>query len=123
MMRECVERNVVRVDNMEPGEFRPVYKTDPGGTKTVEWHGPQSFVVGLSQTPFGIRHSLFARWIASSLTFRNGVLLRRRGQRTHAAGYASLHAARDSPRNMPARRRANSANVVGLTPNASWVPR
>lgn len=49
MMRECVERNVVRVDNMEPGEFKPVYKTDPGGTKTVEWHGPQSFVVGLSQ--------------------------------------------------------------------------
>jgi hypothetical protein len=40
-----------------------------------------------------------------------------------ARGAASFHAARDSPRNTPACRRANAANVVGLTPNASWVPR
>lgn len=85
----------------------------------------RTFAEGISEGVIATwtRAPHIARWIASFANFRNGVLLRRRGQGTHAAGAASLHAARDSPRNTPACRRANTANVVGLTPNASWVPR
>jgi hypothetical protein len=45
MMRDAVERNVYRVDNMQPGEIREVIKTDPrNGQKTHLFIGPDSFV-------------------------------------------------------------------------------
>src|SRR6516164_7893343 len=43
-MREALERAIVRVDNMAPGELRPVIHTDDGGTRTKVWIGPTSFV-------------------------------------------------------------------------------
>jgi hypothetical protein len=45
MMREAVERNLRRVDNMEPGAMRSVLTVDENtGFKTREWVGPDSFV-------------------------------------------------------------------------------
>jgi hypothetical protein len=43
-MRQCVERNLVRTDNMEPGTFRAVMKVDEQtGLKTREFYGPRTF--------------------------------------------------------------------------------
>ena len=47
MMREYVERNVVRVDDIEPGEFKPVYD-DPAAPNPSNGT-PANFVVGLSR--------------------------------------------------------------------------
>jgi hypothetical protein len=45
LMRECVEKNAVRTDNMAPGEMKMVRKRDPNsGREIIEWHGPDSFV-------------------------------------------------------------------------------
>jgi hypothetical protein len=45
LMRQCVERNLRRTDNMAPGELRPVMVVDPNtGQKIREWVGPDSFV-------------------------------------------------------------------------------
>jgi hypothetical protein len=45
MMREAVERNLRRTDNMEPGTMRSVLIVDENtGLKTREWIGPDSFV-------------------------------------------------------------------------------
>jgi hypothetical protein len=45
MMRSAVERNLYRVDNMQPGEMRAVLETDPNtGMKIRHWIGPTSFV-------------------------------------------------------------------------------
>jgi hypothetical protein len=46
MMRERVEANLYRVDNMSPGEMRPVMRVDENtGAKIREWIGPTSFVL------------------------------------------------------------------------------
>jgi hypothetical protein len=46
MMRETVERNIVRTDNMAPGEMRSVLITDENtGAQQRHWIGPQSFVL------------------------------------------------------------------------------
>jgi hypothetical protein len=46
LMRETVERNIVRTDNMAPGEMRSVMRVDENtGAKIREWIGPQSFVL------------------------------------------------------------------------------
>jgi hypothetical protein len=45
LMRECVERNLMRTDNMEPGTMRAVMITDENtGSKQRCWIGPDSFV-------------------------------------------------------------------------------
>jgi hypothetical protein len=45
MMREAVERNLRRTDNMAAGEMRSVMRVDENtGLKTREWVGPDSFV-------------------------------------------------------------------------------
>ena len=44
LMREAVERNIFRTDNMQPGEMRPVQRVDAGGSRSTEWIGPTSFV-------------------------------------------------------------------------------
>jgi hypothetical protein len=45
LMRQCVEKNLRRTDNMQPGEMRPIMRTDENtGQKVREWVGPQSFV-------------------------------------------------------------------------------
>jgi hypothetical protein len=45
IMRNAVERNIFRTDNMAPGEMRPVLVTDPNtGAQQRHWVGPQSFV-------------------------------------------------------------------------------
>jgi hypothetical protein len=45
LMREAVERNIRRTDNMEPGTMRSVLTVDEQtGLKTREWIGPDSFV-------------------------------------------------------------------------------
>jgi hypothetical protein len=45
LMRQCVEKNLRRVDNMERGELRPVMRVDENtGQKIREWVGPTSFV-------------------------------------------------------------------------------
>ena len=50
MMRSAVERNLYRVDNMAPGEMRPVLETDPNtGAKIRKWIGPTSFVKDMGQ--------------------------------------------------------------------------
>jgi hypothetical protein len=44
MVREAVERNLVRTDNMEPGTFRAVTKVDEQtGLKVREFYGPRPF--------------------------------------------------------------------------------
>jgi hypothetical protein len=45
LMRERVEANLYRTDNMEPGSMRSVLRVDENtGLKIREWIGPQSFV-------------------------------------------------------------------------------
>jgi hypothetical protein len=45
LMRQCVEDNLYRVDNMRPGEMRAVMITDEQtGMKQRHWYGPTSFV-------------------------------------------------------------------------------
>jgi hypothetical protein len=45
MMRQCVEKNLRRTDNMVPGEMRSVMRVDENtGQKIREFIGPQSFV-------------------------------------------------------------------------------
>ena len=50
MMRAAVERNLYRVDNMEPGEMRPVLEVDPNtGRQIRTWVGPTNFVKEMGQ--------------------------------------------------------------------------
>ena len=45
LMRQCVEKNLRRTDNMQPGEMRSIMRVDENtGQKTREWIGPTSFV-------------------------------------------------------------------------------
>ena len=45
LMRECVEKDITRVDNMEPGEMRAVMVVDENtGAQQRHWIGPQCFV-------------------------------------------------------------------------------
>ena len=45
LMRQCVEKNLRRTDNMRPGEMRSVMRVDENtGQKICEFIGPQSFV-------------------------------------------------------------------------------
>jgi hypothetical protein len=45
LMRQCVEKNLRRTDNMQPGEMRSVMRVDENtGQKIREFIGPQSFV-------------------------------------------------------------------------------
>ena len=45
LMRQCVEKNLRRTDNMAPGEMRPIMRVDENtGQKIREWIGPTSFV-------------------------------------------------------------------------------
>jgi hypothetical protein len=45
LMRAAVERNIYRVDNMQPGEMRSVMVTDPNtGAQQRHFVGPTSFV-------------------------------------------------------------------------------
>jgi hypothetical protein len=45
LMRAAVARNVVRTDNMQPGELKSVMRRDENtGMQIREWHGPTSFV-------------------------------------------------------------------------------
>jgi hypothetical protein len=45
LMREAVEKNAVRTDNMVPGDMRAVLITDENtGMKQRLWYGPTSFV-------------------------------------------------------------------------------
>jgi hypothetical protein len=45
LMRQAVERNAVRTDNMRPGDMRAVMITDENtGMKQRHWYGPTSFV-------------------------------------------------------------------------------
>jgi hypothetical protein len=44
MVREAVERNLTRTDNMVPGTFRTVMRVDEQtGLKTREFYGPRTF--------------------------------------------------------------------------------
>jgi hypothetical protein len=44
MVREAVERNLTRTDNMAPGEFKTVMRVDPQtGMKVREFYGPRTF--------------------------------------------------------------------------------
>jgi hypothetical protein len=46
LMRQCVEKNLRRTDNMQPGEMRAVMRVDENtGQKIREFIGPQSFVL------------------------------------------------------------------------------
>jgi hypothetical protein len=46
LMRQCVEKNLRRTDNMQPGEIRSVMRVDENtGQKIREFIGPQSFVL------------------------------------------------------------------------------
>jgi hypothetical protein len=46
MMRQRVEANLYRTDNMQPGEMRSVMRVDENtGLKIRDWVGPQSFVL------------------------------------------------------------------------------
>jgi hypothetical protein len=50
LMRQCVEKNLMRTDNMAPGEMRAVMITDENtGAKHRCWIGPDSFVKAMSQ--------------------------------------------------------------------------
>jgi hypothetical protein len=50
LMRECVERNLRRTDNMQPGDMRSVMVTDENtGAKIREWVGPESFVKSMGR--------------------------------------------------------------------------
>jgi hypothetical protein len=50
LMRAAVARNVVRTDNMAPGEMRAVLRTDENtGMKIREWVGPDSFVKSMGR--------------------------------------------------------------------------
>jgi hypothetical protein len=52
LMRGAVERNIFRTDNMRPGEFKSVLRTDENtGQKIREFYGPQSFVKEMGQAP------------------------------------------------------------------------
>jgi hypothetical protein len=45
LMRQCVEKNLRRTDNMQPGELRPIMVVDEQtGMKVRQFVGPQSFV-------------------------------------------------------------------------------
>ena len=45
MTQEAITRNLYRTDNMQPGEMREVYSTDPNsGMKIRHFVGPTSFV-------------------------------------------------------------------------------
>jgi hypothetical protein len=45
LMRQCVEKNLRRTDNMVAGEMRSIMRVDENtGQKTREWVGPTSFV-------------------------------------------------------------------------------
>jgi hypothetical protein len=45
LMRQCVEKNLRRTDNMQPGEIRSIIRVDENtGQKTREFIGPESFV-------------------------------------------------------------------------------
>jgi hypothetical protein len=49
LMRQCVEKNLMRTDNMRPGEMRAVMITDENtGMKQRHWIGPDSFVKAMS---------------------------------------------------------------------------
>jgi hypothetical protein len=44
LVREAVERNLTRTDNMEPGTFRAVLRVDENtGQKIREYYGPRPF--------------------------------------------------------------------------------
>jgi hypothetical protein len=50
LMRRCVERNIMRTDNMAPGEMRAVMITDENtGAKIRTFVGPDSFVKAMGQ--------------------------------------------------------------------------
>jgi hypothetical protein len=50
LMRQCVEKNIMRTDNMAPGEMRAVMRVDENtGLKVREWIGPDSFVKAMGQ--------------------------------------------------------------------------
>jgi hypothetical protein len=50
LMRQCVETNIMRADNMRPGELRPVMITDQNtGLKQRHFIGPTSFVVEMGR--------------------------------------------------------------------------
>jgi hypothetical protein len=50
MVRAAVERNIMRTDNMAPGEMRPVMQVDENtGAKHRLWIGPDSFVKAMGQ--------------------------------------------------------------------------
>jgi hypothetical protein len=49
MMRQCVEKNILRTDNMADGELRSYIETDPNtGAKIRCWVGPRTFVDGFT---------------------------------------------------------------------------
>jgi hypothetical protein len=50
LVREAVERQVARTDNMSKGELRPVYEVDENtGSRIRKWIGPTSFVVDMGR--------------------------------------------------------------------------
>ena len=70
-VRQCVERNIRRTDNMQPGEMRAVMITDENtGMKQRHWIGPRSFVCDMGQPCRRVVGGLFQRDVAA---LRQGV--------------------------------------------------
>jgi hypothetical protein len=62
LMRQCVERNIMRTDNMAPGELRAVMITDENtGAKHRCWVGKDSFVKAMMQPCRRVVGGLFQR--------------------------------------------------------------
>jgi hypothetical protein len=74
LMRQCVERNIMRTDNMQPGELRPVMTVDEQtGMKVRQFIGPDSFVKAMSQPCRKVIGGLFQKdvgWLQQGVNDR-----------------------------------------------------
>jgi hypothetical protein len=82
LMRQCVEKNIRRTDNMQPGEMRAVMITDENtGQKIREWVGPDSFVKAMGQPCRRVIGGLFQKdvgWLQQGINdraLRQGILI------------------------------------------------
>jgi hypothetical protein len=74
LMRRCVEKNLYRVDNMQPGELRPIMVVDEQtGAKVRQFIGPDSFVKAMGQPCRRVIGGLFQRdvgWLQQGVNDR-----------------------------------------------------
>jgi hypothetical protein len=73
LMRQCVEKNIRRTDNMQHGELRPILVVDEQtGMKVRQFIGPDSFVKAMSQPCRRVVGGLFQSDVPRLMAMQQG---------------------------------------------------